>query len=66
VFILGATLGETEGSAAAEWLATNLGKDMAQAEFNGNTVYTYTVNDATGVGAYSEIATPEYLAAPAP
>ena len=65
-FILGATLGETEGSAAAEWLAVNLGTEMAQAEFNGNTVYTYTVNDDSGVGTFSEVATPAYLAAPAP
>jgi hypothetical protein len=65
-FILGTTLGETEGSAAAQWLAENLGTEMAKAEFNGNTVYTYTVNDESGVGAYSEVATPAYLAAPAP
>jgi hypothetical protein len=65
-FVLGATLGETEGAAAANWLAENIGSEMVQAEFNGNTVYTYTVNDQSGVGAFSEVATPAYLAAPAP
>jgi hypothetical protein len=65
-FVLGATLGETEGAAAAEWLVQNIGTEMAQAEFNGNTVYTYTVDDDSGVGTFSEVATPAYLAAPAP
>lgn len=65
-FILGASLGETEGAAAADWLVANLGTELAEAEFNGLTVRTYTVNDESGVGAFSEVATTAYMEAPAP
>ncbi|MEI7745581.1 MAG: hypothetical protein WCK58_17730, partial [Chloroflexota bacterium] len=65
-FVLGGAMGSDDGTTAATWLAENLGKEMANTTINGNTVATYTENDANGVGAYVEIATPAFLDAPAP
>jgi hypothetical protein len=65
-FFLGATLGETDGTAAVTWLAQHMGEEMAQTTINDMVVATYPGDEATGLGYYVETANQAFLNAPTP
>ena len=63
---VGAMLGETRGEALLPWLAGHLGDTSARTTLDELTVATYSESAEDHSKLYVEIATPSYLAAPAP